>query len=166
MRGKFLMKLVKEPCWFGKLMGITSWDVKWNVVSCEISEPCIKQKRGIEAYIGKPLQDEGWVMLRVLFTVCLYVYIYTLCVYFTSHPTLNTTTFGIFFNNPKVFCCAPSFAKSKKPKSSAQQSQPCSCDEVEVTEVGLMLAHKTTVETHKHTCTHIYLVYIHTFFSL
>lgn len=27
MRGKFLMKLDKEPCWFGKLVGITSWDV-------------------------------------------------------------------------------------------------------------------------------------------
>ncbi len=50
--GKFLTKLDKKPCWFGKLMGITSWDVNWNVVSCEISEPS-KQKRGIKAYLVK-----------------------------------------------------------------------------------------------------------------
>ena len=124
MRGKFLMKLVKEPCWFGKLMGITSWDVKWNVVSCEISEPCIKQKRGIEAYIGKPLQDEGWVMLRALFTVCLYVYIYTLCVYFTSHPTLNTTTLGIFFITPKSFAAHPHLQCLKDPNLRPNRANP------------------------------------------
>ena len=169
--GNSSWNLIRNPVGLGSLWGSqVGMSIEMSSV-VRFQNLALSKNVALKHILSKPLQDEGWVMLRV---PSMYIYIYTICLLYIK-PSLQYHYPRYLYNITPKSCVVHTHLQClKTPNLQPNRAKPAAVTKLKSKrwlwcwhEPAHYMHIKPQIDTHKHTRTHTYLyTHIHTCFSL